>query len=418
MRNRSHLRLAVAALLSFSLIAAACGDDDDSADEAPEQGGGGNGSGATGDPIRIGVPLPVSGALASVGEPMLKAAELAIDTANEAGGVEIDGVDHLFELVELDTKGAPEDSLTVMKKAVETDGLQLFAGFVSSPAFQAAVPTLQANDTVLIIAGSLLPVHDGDKIFTVLLPIKQQTQAQVDFAMSELGAEKFALFYDQTHTSYMDNVDDLKDYIEDQGGEVVADERFSSGDSDFRAQLNSIKSSGAEVVLEGGYPTPETSIFKQRDELDMTDIAWFYSGTHTAAQVQENGIADGLANAYAPFGREAKALAADGSPEAKALVDAMQAEYKMDLGLLGGQMYAAISTLMEGVRVAGSSDPGDVAAALAKLKPDFDGIKVVDVVPTDDDLLFNDDGSVNYDIYIRKFEGTDWTVIGSLADFL
>ena len=50
-----------------------------------------------------------------------------------------------------------------------------------------------------------------------------------------------------------------RDYLQNNGGQVVKEQSYSSGDKDFRAQLTDIKSANPDVILITGY-YPEVSL--------------------------------------------------------------------------------------------------------------------------------------------------------------
>jgi ABC-type branched-subunit amino acid transport system substrate-binding protein len=147
MRKPAKLRLLVGLLMSFSLVAAACGDDDDTAttdtetetetDTATEtetetDDGGqaasdcepGEGDGT----LHIGTVLPETGNLAFLGPPEFAAAELAVQDINAAGGV-------LDSDVELSQGDSGDTSTDIASQTVDRHlnaGVDAFIGAASS----------------------------------------------------------------------------------------------------------------------------------------------------------------------------------------------------------------------------------------------------------------------------------------------
>jgi ABC-type branched-subunit amino acid transport system substrate-binding protein len=145
MRKPAKLRLLLGLLLSFSLVAAACGDDDDSGeestdtteatDETTETTEGddeaaasdcepGEGDGA----LHIGTVLPETGNLAFLGPPEFAAAELAVQEINEAGGV----LDADVELSQGDSGDTSTDSASQTVDRHLNNGVDAFIGAASS----------------------------------------------------------------------------------------------------------------------------------------------------------------------------------------------------------------------------------------------------------------------------------------------
>ncbi len=152
MRKPGKFRLLIALLMSFALVAAACGDDDDTAaddtdttedtsddttddtsddDEATDD----DDAGATdcevgeGDGVlKIGTVLPETGNLAFLGPPEFAAAELAVQDINAAGGV-------LGADVELFQGDSGDTSTDVASQTVDrhlNEGVDAFIGAASS----------------------------------------------------------------------------------------------------------------------------------------------------------------------------------------------------------------------------------------------------------------------------------------------
>src|SRR5215211_2303230 len=75
-------------------------------------------------PIRIGVPLPLTGALAGGGNQILWGIQYAAEEVNEAGGL----FGRKIELLVEDTKGEPNTSATVAAKLASQDKVDAFVG--------------------------------------------------------------------------------------------------------------------------------------------------------------------------------------------------------------------------------------------------------------------------------------------------
>jgi branched-chain amino acid transport system substrate-binding protein len=80
-------------------------------------------------PIKIGVGLGLTGAVAYIHVPWLEGAQLAVDEVNAAGGVN----GRLIELSALDNKGATEDGLSVTRELIHDQQVDfLMSGWMSN----------------------------------------------------------------------------------------------------------------------------------------------------------------------------------------------------------------------------------------------------------------------------------------------
>ena len=97
------------------------------------------GRGATAaNPIRIGMPLALTGPLGSVGEQQRRGAELWAKTINPAGGI----LGRPVELLITDTGGDPATCVRKARELVEREGCRLLFGMTLSSEALAVVPKL------------------------------------------------------------------------------------------------------------------------------------------------------------------------------------------------------------------------------------------------------------------------------------
>ncbi len=139
MRKTGKLRLLIALLMAFALVAAACGDDDDTAsgdgDQTDDTTDSGDDPPATdcepgdGDGVlKVGTVLPETGNLAFLGPPEFAAAELAVDDINAAGGV----LDADVELFQGDSGDTSTDVASQTVDRHLNEGADVFVGAASS----------------------------------------------------------------------------------------------------------------------------------------------------------------------------------------------------------------------------------------------------------------------------------------------
>jgi branched-chain amino acid transport system substrate-binding protein len=117
------LRWLVLALLTMALLAAAgCGDDDDG-------GGGGGGGEASGDPIKVGASLPLTGEFSEPGKAAKQGYEVWEAMVNESGGL-IDG--RPVEMVIKDDQSNQNTIVADYNALISQDQVDLLLGTFSS----------------------------------------------------------------------------------------------------------------------------------------------------------------------------------------------------------------------------------------------------------------------------------------------
>lgn len=92
--------------------------------------------------------------------------------------------------------------------------------------------------------------------------IPGQGVAMADYAMDVLGYTKIAVIYNNAddYSAGMDEAFEAR--VEEKGGEIVASESFTTGDTDFNTQLTKIKGTDAEALFIPAYYQDITYITK------------------------------------------------------------------------------------------------------------------------------------------------------------
>lgn len=213
-------------------------------------------------PIRIGALFPLTGGLATYGQPAQKVAVIAAEEINNQGGingrkVEIDYQDHQCK---------PPVALTLFQQLSSLNGIKIFTSVACSGTVSSIAPQL-GDDSVLL--GTLTSAAN----LTGISPAFFRNYAS-DADGSRLFAEyivnnkdkKVATIYEET-----DYAKGLKVFMEkdlEGKGVVVISEGFVPDSTDVRSQLTKLKASNPDVL----FVSPQTvttadKILKQMREL-------------------------------------------------------------------------------------------------------------------------------------------------------
>jgi branched-chain amino acid transport system substrate-binding protein len=93
------------------------------------------------EPIKIGMPLALTGPLGSVGQQLKRGGELWAKAQNANGGL----VGRQIRLLIEDTGGNPADAVRKAQEMVERDGCNIFTGITLSSEALAVVPKLESG---------------------------------------------------------------------------------------------------------------------------------------------------------------------------------------------------------------------------------------------------------------------------------
>lgn len=117
-------------------------------------------SSALADEIKLGFIGPITGSLAELGQAMQHAAEMAVDQANEAGGVTIDGKTYKITLALGDTEGTvAERAVTATQRVIQFNEVVGIVGNAISTNVLAQLPIIQQSGVPYInIAGKSVEI--------------------------------------------------------------------------------------------------------------------------------------------------------------------------------------------------------------------------------------------------------------------
>lgn len=152
-RQRQSLGILLASMFSLGLGLTACQET------SPTSGGPTTDTGKTDSNagLKLGSLLPVTGDLASIGQNMPLAVNLAKDAVNACGGVNGKPV----EVINEDDQTDPTVGATAMTKLAEVDKVAGVVGSFASSVSSAAVDVAVRNKVMLISPGSTSPVFTG-----------------------------------------------------------------------------------------------------------------------------------------------------------------------------------------------------------------------------------------------------------------
>ncbi len=245
-------------LIAVSLILAACGGGA----KAPEQCAENPDESVcavidAGKTVKIGFGGPMAGDYSAFGIDISNAGLLAVEDANAAGGV--DGFN--FELLIEDTQGSGEGGASVANLYVSDPDVVAIDGFTFSGSTAAAIPIFNdARLPMLSASATRADLVGGDQDVFNRIPFTDDIQGQfaAEYLYSVLGARKLAVMHDGD--AYGKGVaEKVQDVFTSLGGEVVAVQAVSPGETDYSAVLTDVGAAAPDAIYYGGY-YPEAAV--------------------------------------------------------------------------------------------------------------------------------------------------------------
>jgi branched-chain amino acid transport system substrate-binding protein len=262
MKPQFTRRHALAALaVSSGSFLAACKKPEDAGK------GGEGGKGSAGEVIKVGEFASLTGKEATFGQSSHKGTLLAIEELNAAGGV----LGKKFELITEDTQSKQGESASVVRKLVSRDKCIAILGEVASGRSLEAAPICQNAKVPMISPSSTNPkvTEVGDFVFRVCFIDPFQGTVMALFAKNTLKAKNVAVLTDAAAPYSVGLATFFKEKFVADGGKISVEQKFSSGDKDFKAQLTAIKASNPDAIFAPCYYTEAGLIAQQARQLGI-----------------------------------------------------------------------------------------------------------------------------------------------------
>lgn len=318
-----------------------------------------------GEPVKLGFFMSITGRDASFGEAALRGARLAVDDLNAAGGI----LGRPVELVVEDNRSLPGESATAAKKLITRHKVVALIGECASSRTLEAAPVAQAAGIPLVTPASTNPkvTAVGDGIFRVCFADPFQGAVLATYAWKNLGLRRAALLIDSTAPYSVGLAEVFAKTFTTLGGEIVASQKYSGGDKDFRAQLTAIRATRADALFLPGYYVEAGLAAQQSRELGLRATLLGGDGFE-APQLIEIG---GPALEGTVYSTHYSAENQD--PASRRFVASYQARHGSVPVGLAALSYDSVQLVADAARRAGTTERVALKQALAATR-DFPGI--------------------------------------------
>jgi len=225
--------------------------------------------------ILIGVILPETGALSSIGVDMVKAAQLAADHINAEGGI-LDGIN--VSLVVEDSQTTPDQAKLAAQRILAKDVAVIIGAAASSCTLAVATET-EPSEVVVISPASTSPeLTNNDWIFRVVGDDNLQGTAMIDLTEA-LDISYIVVF--SINNAYGAGIHDvILDEADESEITVVQDSLYEEASESYEPDLTTIK-----TAVEEGLGTSILSKWAARKELR-------YGSLKTAVFKEEKFVRD------------------------------------------------------------------------------------------------------------------------------
>jgi branched-chain amino acid transport system substrate-binding protein len=325
----------------------------------------GNTSDQPANEIVIGEFGSLTGTTATFGISTKNGIDMAVDEVNKAGGL----LGKQVRVIVEDDQGKPEEAQTVVTKLITSDQVIAILGEVASSRTMAAAPVAQQNMIPMISPSSTNPkvTEIGDYIFRVCFIDPFQGLVMAKFAINTLKLKNVAILRDIKNDYSVGLADVFVGNFKQMGGTIVADESYSEGDTDFSAQLTSIKSRNPQAIFLPGYYTEVGLVARQAKRLGLNVPLLGGDGWDSPKLIEIGGAdLDGsyFSNHYSVD---------DPSPAIQKFVGDYKTRYGAVPDALAGLGYDSAMVLFDAIRRSNSTEGPQIREAIAQTK-DYSGV--------------------------------------------
>jgi branched-chain amino acid transport system substrate-binding protein len=222
--------------------------------------------------VKIGFINSITGPEAPIGEALTNGVDLALDDLKKKG-IEV-------TLLRQDDTGKPQVAMSAFEQLATGDEVAAVVGpYSSAPANAIAKLAQQYKVPLLIPVASKEDItkQGYDWVYRLCAPAHEYAQKLIDAALAFGKPKSIAFIYEST--DFGTSVSSLgKEYAQQKGLKVVADEAYQKGAPDYRSTLTKIKSQSPDLVFMVSYVADAILLMRQSREVGLAPQAFLGGG--------------------------------------------------------------------------------------------------------------------------------------------
>jgi branched-chain amino acid transport system substrate-binding protein len=333
-------------------------------------GSSGGANSAQGDTIRIGLNYELSGTVASYGASNVQGIEMAIDEINAAGGVR----GKQIEAIKYDSKSEPAEATTLATKLTSQDKVVTIIGPATSGSFKATIPVANKHE-VPVVSGSAT-ANDATVLHDKLQPYAFRTcfsdnyqgTAMADYSVARMGAQKAVIIKDNSSDYSKGLAESFRQKFSDEGGTIVNEVTYNTGDQDFNAIVTAIRSQQFDVLYLPGYYAEAGLIIKQARAQGI-EVPILGGDGWDSPKLEDLAGDAALNNVF--YSNHYSSL--DPSPKVQDFIKAFKERYGTEPNAFNALGYDTAKFVADSIERAETIDGPSIASAMAATQ-DFKGV--------------------------------------------
>ena len=309
-------------------------------------------TGTTDAPLKLGTLLPTTGSLAYLGPPEIAGTNVAVKEINDAGGV----LGKPVEIVHRDSGDTTTDIATQSVNDLLGQGVSAIVGAASSGVSKTVIGNITGAGVIQFSPANTSPdfsTWDDNGLYWRTAP-SDVLQGRIlgNYIMS-CGAQTVGMIVlnDAYGTGLQSNV---KTSVEESGGQVVAEEMFNEGDSQFSSQVDSVVAAKPDAIVVISFDQAKSIVpLLKAKGVDSSQLFFVDGNTSDYSKDLDAGTLEGAQ------GTIPGTFASENFKESLLAVDPALKDWSY-----AGESYDAVTLLALAAEAAGSTDGKAIAAQL------------------------------------------------------
>lgn len=222
------------------------------------------------DTIRIGAPLPITGALSPEAAKLQAGMSLWVETANKAGGIKVGGKRMKVEVVPVDYQSNTPRAVQATEKLITEDKVQFMFSPMGSGATKAASSVSERYQipTIAATASSEQVYDQGYKyLFGTFTPNQTLTEPLADLVRKQAPQVQRVAILARNDLFPLAIAQEMEKSAKKRNLQVVYFEKYAIGTLDHASALSQIKAQAPQWIFATGYVNDLILIKKQMADL-------------------------------------------------------------------------------------------------------------------------------------------------------
>jgi len=347
--------------------------------------------------IKIGFNVPLTGFAAADGKSALNGAELAVEQANAAGGINGDNI----VLVIYDDQASAKEAVPIAQKLIEKDEVIAAISGSYSGSTRAAAGVFQESSVPYIAAYAVHPdiTRAGNYVFRTSFVGEVQGRAGAKLIGETLGAKKVVMITLKNDFG-KSLAAGLKEAAGDFGLDIAAEYEYSIKDRQFGPIVSKVKSDNPDAIYASGYFFTAGPLVSQLRAAGITAPIIGQEGYDSQKFIEIAGEAAEGTIITTSLNRDSSAA------ETKDFIQEFEKKSGNKSDMVAASAHTAVKVIVEALRSAGAEDR-------SKLR---DAIAATSITASTGDISFNDLGEVLKDVQVQVVKEGNWHEHSVISD--